>query len=232
MHTRHEFEGRDQLAKGLAEAVAGDLKRGIGARGAASLAVSGGSTPGAFFEQLATHEDVDWAKVTVTLVDERWVNENSERSNARLVKQNLLQDLAFAARFVPLYAGGDVPTLELVKTACDWQQAVPMPFDAVVLGMGGDGHTASFFPQGDNLEQALTDNGPLIAINAPGAGEPRITFTLPMLLATNALYLHIEGQAKASVLQKAQDPAGPIAEMPIRAVLRQQTTELKIFCCA
>lgn len=231
MVKRHDFDGRDQLASALAKAVANDLKAGIAARGVASLAVSGGSTPAAFFEQLATHDEVDWAKITVTLVDERWVNETSERSNARLVKQNLLQDMAFAARFVPLYTGGPAPTAEMILKANVNQQSVPHPFDAVILGMGNDGHTASFFPGGDTLDQALTDKGPLVAINAPGAGEARVTMTLPYILATNGLYLHIEGAAKAATLARAEDASSPIAAMPVRAVLRQNQTELQIFWC-
>lgn len=232
MAQRHNFDGRGALAMALAKAVAADLKNGIATRGAATLAVSGGSTPVAFFEQLATHDDVDWTKVTVTLVDERWVDETSDRSNARLVKQNLLQGEAFAAKFVPLYAGDAAPNEQLIALATAHQNTIPMPFDAVVLGMGEDGHTASFFPGGDTLEQALTDKGPLIAINAPGAGEPRVTLTLPTLLTTNSLYLHIEGDAKDKVLQVAQDPDGAIADMPVRAVLRQQETELNIYWCA
>ena len=94
-----------------------------------------------------------------------------------------------------------------------------MPFAAVILGMGNDGHTASFFPGGDTLSEALTSEGPTLAIRAPGAGEPRITFTLPRLLETDGLYLHIEGDEKAAVLDKALGD-GPVEDMPIRAVLR------------
>ena len=56
---------------------------------------------------------------------------------------------------------------------------------------------------GDTLSEALTDDGPTLAIRAPGAGEPRITFTLPRLLRTDGLYLHIEGEEKAAVLDTA-----------------------------
>jgi 6-phosphogluconolactonase len=96
---------------------------------------------------------------------------------------------------------------------------LPETFAAVVLGMGGDGHTASFFPGGDTLDEALTAQGPTLSIRAPGAGEPRITFTLPRLLRTDALYLHIEGQEKAEVLDQALGD-GPVEDLPIRAVLR------------
>ncbi len=227
---RNVFSTKDRLAEALAEAVAEDLVAGIEERGAASLAVSGGSTPRRFFEELARREDVDWELVSVTLVDERWVAETSERSNARLVKETLLQGPAAAARFIPLYSGGDEPDTPAIERTNLAVAAVPVPFDAVILGMGNDGHTASFFPQGDTLETALSDTGPVVSIRAPGAGEPRVTFTLPRLLDTRALYLHIEGEEKALVLDKALE-TGPVNTMPVRAVLSQSIKPVQLYWC-
>lgn len=221
------FNDRQQLADALAEAVAVNLKAGIAARGKASVALSGGTTPVAFFQALSRRDDVPWDKVTVTLVDERWVDETSDRSNARLVKQHLLQGRAAAATFVPLYQGGDTPDAAKASAA---QAAVPRPLDAAVLGMGNDGHTASFFPGGDTLNEALTAEGPVIAIRAPGAGEPRVTLTLKQLLAARALYLHIEGEGKLETLRKAE-AEGPIEDMPVRAILRETSTPLTIYWC-
>src|ERR1044072_4111674 len=104
--------------------------------------------------------------------------------------KNLLQGRAAAATFVPLYQGGNEPDAYAAGAAL---RAVPQPFDAAILGMGNDGHTASFFPGGDTLTEALTAEGPVIAIRERGAGEPRVTLTLKQLLAAKALYLHIEG---------------------------------------
>ncbi len=224
---RRDFHDGHQLADALAEAVAADLKAGITSRGAAALAVSGGSTPARFFKALSARDDVAWDKVTVTLVDERWVDENSERSNARLVKASLLQGRAAAAQFVPLYQGGTEPDAFAASVA---QRQVPQPFAAVILGMGNDGHTASFFPGGDTLAEALTSAGPVVAIRAPGAGEPRVTLTLPVLLATRGLYLHIEGEPKVETLRQAEAD-GPVEDMPVRAILRQTQTPLTIYWC-
>jgi len=224
---RRTFTDKQQLADALAAAVAANLKTGIAGRGKASLAVSGGSTPVAFFQALSRRDEVQWEKVTVTLVDERWVDETSDRSNARLVKQNLLQGRAAAATFVPLYRGGDVPDAAKASAA---QGTVPRPLDAAILGMGNDGHTASFFPGGDTLSEALTAEGPIVAIRAPGAGEPRVTLTLKQLLAAKALYLHIEGEGKVETLRKAE-AEGPIEDMPVRAILRETSTPLTIYWC-
>ena len=219
MLERRTFADKPTLAKELAEAVADRIRAAIETRGVAAIAVSGGSTPGRFFQALGKTKDIDWSKVIVTLVDERWVDETNDRSNALLVNERMLQGPAATARFFPLYSGGDEPDeAHIAKTNALLAQ-LPEQFAAVVLGMGSDGHTASFFPGGDTLDQALSDAGPTVSIRAPGAGEPRITFTLPRLLQADGLYLHIEGEEKAAVLDTALGD-GPVADMPIRAVLR------------
>ncbi len=216
---RRTFADKPTLAKELAEAVADRIRAALDERGTAAIAVSGGSTPGRFFQALGKTKDIDWSKVIVTLVDERWVDETSDRSNALLVNERMLQGPAATARFFPLYSGGDAPDAAAVAKTNALISKLPEPFAAVVLGMGSDGHTASFFPGGDTLREALEDDGPTLAIRAPGAGEPRITFTLPRLLRTDGLYLHIEGEEKAGVLDAALGD-GPTEDMPIRAVLR------------
>lgn len=226
--TRRSFGTKEDLALALAETVAECLIDGIASRGSASLAVSGGSTPARFFSTLGKHRGVDWDKVFVTLVDERWVPETESRSNAGLVNEKMLQGPAAVAHFIPLYSGGDAPDAAAIARTNLQQQALPMPFDAVILGMGNDGHTASFFPGGDTLAEALTGEGPAIAIRAPGAGEPRVTLVLNRLLDARGLYLHIEGEEKAETLERALAD-GPVEDMPIRAILRQTRTPLTIF---
>lgn len=221
---------KESLAEELAAQIAAALDRELQANGRALLAVSGGSTPKLFFQKLS-EKDIDWAGVTVTLVDERWVDETSERSNAALVKANLLTGKAAAANFFPLYTGDETPVAGL-KTLEDQFDSVGIPITAAILGMGGDGHTASFFPEGDKLSAALDlgNEDAFIEMHAPGAGEPRITFTLPALLKADFLALHIEGEEKQQVLATALSE-GPTEDMPIRAVLRQNEKELTIFWC-
>jgi 6-phosphogluconolactonase len=207
MAARRDFADRQILASALARDVAQRLDAALRDSGGALIAVSGGTTPKVFLERLS-REPIDWSRVTVTLVDERCVPEESERSNARLVKTHLLANAAVAAAFVPLFKN-ESAAANLGR------------FDVVVLGMGTDGHTASFFPRGDRLADALDVNrkGRIIAIEAPGAGEPRLTFSLPALLDAGFIALHIEGKEKAQALVEALEP-GPVEDMPVRAVLR------------
>ena len=228
MIDRRDFTDGEALAAALAESVAADLRNGLSERGRASLALSGGSTPKRFLLALSG-QDLDWPKVEITLVDERWVPQTDERSNAALVRSHLMQGRAANARFVPLYTGDETPEAGIAGAEARIT-SMALPFDAAILGMGADGHTASFFPGGDNLDEALsgTNKALLTAMRAPGAGEPRITLTRQVLLQSRALYLHIEGAEKAAVLDKALVP-GPVDEMPVRAMLQQDQSDLVIF---
>ena len=225
---RTNFDDRQVLARELAEAVARNIEAMQIATGVAAIAVSGGTTPARFFTELGKHRELDWTKVYVTLVDERWVDETSERSNARLVNEKLLQGPAAVAHFVPLYSGGPTPDAAALERTTRLIETLPRRYAAVLLGMGNDGHTASFFPGGDNLVEALRGEGPVVEIKAPGAGEPRITQVLRRLVETEALYLQIEGEEKAATLTRALAD-GPIEEMPVRAVLRQQAVPVNIY---
>jgi 6-phosphogluconolactonase len=208
------FDGREALAEALAGAVSQALAAVVRARGRAVLAVSGGTTPALFFENLS-QTDISWSDVDVTLVDERRVPPDSPRANARLVREKLMKNRAAAARFVPLASPAD---------------ALPR-LDVAVLGMGDDGHTASLFPGGDRLKDALDpacrENA--VAMTAPGAGEPRVTYVLRMILAAR-LFLHIEGAAKRRTLDMAK-AEGPVEAMPVRAILRSQTP-VDVYWCS
>lgn len=225
---RKLFAAKKELAIALASDVAACLSGAITDRGDAQLAVSGGTTPKLFFHFLARSK-IDWARVTITLVDERCVPETDERSNAGLVRANLLQAKAAAAQFVPLFRRGGVDKLGPLFGRGGNDQLGP--FDAVILGMGNDGHTASFFPGGDNLAEALdiVTTKHLVMMKAPGAPEKRITFTLPVLLDSRFIALHIEGADKQKTLADAEKP-GPVTDMPIRAFLRAREPVILYWC--
>jgi 6-phosphogluconolactonase len=225
----HEFTSADSLAEKLSDFVARVLAARIEKDGQAALAVSGGTTPVRFFQMLSG-KDLQWSKVTITLVDDRWVPESSPRSNAKLVRTYLLQRHAAAATFLPLVTAHDTPeqAVDEVETRI---AALNLPFAAVILGMGKDGHTASLFPDGDRLAQALAPTLPrhVETMRAEAAVEPRITLTLPVILAADMVALHIEGDRKRAVLDVALEP-GPAEHFPIRAVLARNPSPDVFWC--
>lgn len=227
MHA-HEYASRVQLAEALAAGVAAVLAGGIAERGSAALVVSGGSTPAAFLARLS-QTGIAWESVTVTLVDERLVAPDHPRSNLGMVRRTLMQNRAAAATLIPL-ASEEMGAPGDEAAAAERRIAGIDRFDAVILGMGADGHTASFFPQGDRLDEALdlANDARVIAMAAPGAGEPRLTLALKPILDTHFLALHIEGAEKKAVLRQALED-GPVEDMPVRAVLRAADEKLNLF---
>jgi 6-phosphogluconolactonase len=225
------FDDNASLAPALAAAVAEDLRAALATAPAATLAVSGGRSPVPVFEALR-EADLDWARVVVTLVDERWVPETDPASNAALVKTHLLQGKAAAARFLPLYTG-DASAAAGEASLAEALADLPRPFAALILGMGDDGHTASLFPASPNLEAGLAlggtadDTPPCLAQVGAVAPAERISLTLPWILDARRIYLQFGGAAKVKVFNAAQ--AGPNRQYPVSFVLAQTKTPVTVF---
>lgn len=219
------FPSRDTLAEALAEDVAGVLRAALRHRAGASLAVSGGTTPGRFFDALSKMH-LDWANVVVTLVDERFVPPSSDRSNERLVRERLLRNEARLARFVPLYS--DLAIEKAARQAEAGLALLGPVLDAAVLGMGLDGHTASFFPDAAGLGDLIdpAQKRLVMTVDAPSAGEPRLTLTLPLLTGARFLALHIEGEEKKAVLDAALAPGGG---KPVTAIFNHSDRPVPVY---
>lgn len=208
----HVFADADAQARALADAVGARLRAGIAARGGAWLAVPGGETPRKFLEMFA-QQKLDWPRVNVTLTDERLVPADDARSNERMLREVLIAPTQ--ARFVPL------------------ESEVPQPFDAVVIGMGADGHCASLFADGDNIAAALRADSdvPVMSMRSPSVPEARVTLTLSALVATRALFVLIRGAEKRRTLESALRGEEPFAQAPIRAVLEHAPAAPQIYWC-
>jgi 6-phosphogluconolactonase len=165
-----------------------------------------------------------WNKVTVTLTDERWVPPTHNDSNEALVWRYLLKDAAAVARFVPLYGGEATP--QAGQAACENRlKTLNLPFDAVYLGMGEDGHFASLFP-GD--EQVNVTDGLCVAVPQKGSRLPRMSLTAPAVLNARHIYLLFSGAAKYAQYQKALLKGDP-NELPLRLVLQQTETPVTVL---
>jgi 6-phosphogluconolactonase len=211
MSERYDFDSRAALDAALATHIAECLDRAITSDGCASLAVSGGSTPKGMFAALS-QADIRWEAVYITLVDERWVSPDDPDANERLVREHLLQNRARAAKFVGLKSSAADAATGL-RESTERFADVPLPLSCVVLGMGADGHTASWFPQAANLGELLDPHGSALLgwcdpVTAP---HQRITLTLPVVLAAQEIILHITGEEKRDVLAGAARQRLPIA---------------------
>ena len=205
----------DDLADIAAQAIGTALSLAIAARGTASLVATGGRSPGAIYDRLSV-ADLDWARIIITLSDDRCVDDRHPDSNARLVRSRLLQGTALKARFLPLWPAPGAATVQAL-----------LPFDAVMLGMGEDGHIASLIPGDPGLEDGLTILNPIRQVPA-GLGTPplaRITLTLTAILNARTIFLLIAGTAKREVIERAM--AGE--DLPVGRLIAQAGERLSIF---
>lgn len=214
-----EYPDREMLMITLADSLAIELKASLMNHERASFAVPGGTTPGPVFDTLSDI-DLGWERIDVMLTDERWVPEENPRSNTALLRNRLLTRRAAMARYLPIYTETEAPEEALDDLAAGLEGSFPISL--LLLGMGTDGHTASLFPGADRLSEALAaDAPPLMAMRAPGAPEPRVTLTAPVLKGAMSTHVLITGAEKRAALEVAAKK--PVEEAPINAVLGAAT---------
>ncbi|HET6970984.1 MAG TPA: 6-phosphogluconolactonase [Phenylobacterium sp.] len=209
------YPSPEALADAAAHAVSAKLSEALRLRSRASLVATGGRSPGPVYDRLRDGPP-DWSRVIVTLSDERCVPPEDPASNAGLVRGRLLQHGAGRAHLIPLWPQPEPAAL-----------AALLPFDAVLLGMGEDGHIASLIPGDPGLEDALTTDDLTRTVPA-GLGNPplpRVTLTLRALLDARAIFLLVAGDAKRGVIERAA--AG--ADLPVGRLLSQTRTPLRIL---
>ncbi len=215
----------------LALKIADELRVAIAERGRATLAVSGGKSPIALFEQLRI-QALAWARVTVLLVDERCVAHDHADSNTALVRQHLLQGPAASVTFATLFDTvaadlNDEALSGLVEAANQRLSSIGFPLDVVVLGMGEDGHTASLFPAAPGLDNALASPGPIAWVRPATAPHARLTFTLPVLLMARHVHLPLSGEKKREVYEAAKQAANPA--LPVSLLLNSPACDVQVW---
>jgi 6-phosphogluconolactonase len=205
----------DALAAALEASVLGAHAEGRRAR----IALSGGSSPEPAYRAFAA-KDLDWSKVDVALVDDRWVDVDQAGSNQAMIERALLQ-----ATGVTIFAMKR-PTTSPKQAEAELDQVYRAlrPFDAVVLGMGLDAHTASWFPASPDLAACLDPQSPATVLGVDASPAPvaapygaRMTLTLPVVLEARQVLLLVFGTDKRHILQQALER--PVTIAPIRAVI-------------
>lgn len=222
----NQFSDTAALNADFADKLIAILQQAIVERGEAYLVVSGGKTPQALFTTLS-HTDLAWNKVTVLLADDRWLSDDQPDSNERLVKATLLQQQAAAAKFISLYT--DTASAFDGEATIQARIAQLPTFDAVILGMGEDGHTASLFPCSAQLAAGLSDTAPAaLAVKPQTAPYERMSLSKVRLLNSRHIFLHLVGANKLKVLEQAMQ-AEDQTVMPIRAFLQHPATTVAVM---
>lgn len=218
----HSFDEAALLTRDLACQLKQILAEAVVQRGHAYLVVSGGKTPIDLFKTLAKM-DIPWDKVTITLADERVAVDDAHR-NECLVRQFLLQHHAKAAHFLSLYDEQQGPLAAVERDVA----ALPT-FDAVILGMGEDGHTASLFPCATELSQGLADAAPAVLWLTPKtAPYQRVSLSKKRLLDSRVIFFHLLGQNKLAVLHQAMAQVDPMI-MPVSAFLNNHHANVQVM---
>ncbi len=224
MNRLEPFADRDAAAGAAARAIEAALREPA----ARSFVATGGSTPGPAYDGLSK-ADLDWARITVTLSDERFVDPSSPDSNEGLVRRRLLVDRAAAARFAPLKGPGPTPSAD--AQAAEARLRPLLPFACVMIGMGADGHIGSLFPNAPDLAAVLDPAGQRLCVGVAMSGEkpfvPRISLTLRAFLSGALIVILISGEEKRTVIDRAltDDAYAP----PVAAVLRQPHVPVRII---
>ncbi len=224
----HPFTAQSQLIEKLSQSISEQLQDAIDTHGKASLIVSGGSTPKPLFEKLRL-SNIEWEKVSIGLCDERWVSPSDDDSNEKLVKTHLLQDRASKAKFVGMFI--DNVQAENAELECTKKiKETLFPFTVVILGMGGDAHTASLFPNNKKLKEAydLENEELCISIEPQTAPHMRMSLTRSAILSAKHLYLHFEGKKKLAVYNEALN-SKDMYQTPISAILNQDILDVEVY---
>ena len=217
-----EFESRPEALAAVAQALTLQLQNALRTQGLASLLLPGGSSPKQLLPLLAA-QAVDWSQVLASPTDERWVPADAPDSNMNLLRLGLP-----AACWLDPRQGSEPNAAAQAWGARlgEW-----LPFSAVLLGMGEDGHFASLFPDMPGLTSALDSGQPAAAVVGLAPVEPqvRLSLNLHMLLSTQWLGLLAFGARKAELIEQVLADTVESRTLPLHALLHQQRLPLTIY---
>ena len=224
----HAFDESSELTLALSEAICKLLKNAIEKNGKASLVVSGGNTPKKLFTKLSLC-DIAWDKVVISLCDERWVDNESDDSNEKLVKTYLLKNYAKKANFIGMFQ----QKINLEDAKIIYEKIAKdkiIPIDVIVLGMGNDGHTASLFPNNEKFTEAfsLKNRDFTLAVRQKDVKFHRLGLTRAAILNAKHIFLHFEGKEKFDIYSIAKDMDN-FNKYPVSSILNQKIKNIEVY---
>ncbi len=224
----HKFINSDILTSKLSKEICKILSQKILKKGKASLVVSGGNTPKKLFKELSLC-DIAWDRVTISLCDERWVDNKDDNSNEKLVKIYLMKNFASKAKFIGMYR--ENKTLE--STQKFYEKIIKnelQPFDIIILGMGDDGHTASLFPNKENFKEAfsLENSNLTLVVKRDDVNFHRLSLTRVAILSSIHIFLHFEGRDKLQVYKSAIKTDN-FNIYPVSSILNQKLKNIEVY---
>ena len=198
------------------------LRRAIATRGQANLALAGGSTPQPLYEALA-QASLPWEHLHIFWGDERYVPADHPESNQGMARRAWLDHVPIpAANLHPMPTHRADPAADAAQHEAELRAHFQTPppavpaFDLILLGMGDDGHTASLFPQ----TAVLAERDRLVAVGDKD-GQPRLTFTVPLLNQAHSILFLVAGANKQTALQAVLAAQGDAHQYPSRLIQPQ-----------
>lgn len=210
---------KDALIQRSLAIVLDKIQAAIAERGLCTIALAGGGTPKPLYEQLATH-DLSWGNIHIFWGDERYVPADHPDSNEGMARHAWLDQVAFpSANLHPMPTANPDPAVSASQHESELQQFFQLPpgefprFDIILLGIGDDGHTASLFPH----TAALQIRDRLVTVGTKD-GQPRITFTAPLINHARTVLFMVAGASKRPALAQIFAPVADDTTYPARLI--------------
>jgi 6-phosphogluconolactonase len=204
------------------EVVLAKIQEAIQERDRSTIALAGGGTPKPLYEALST-QDLPWEKIHIFWGDERYVPADHPDSNQRMARQAWLDKVAIPETNIhPMPTDGSSPAADAEKHQAQLQEffgtaAGEFPsFDIILLGIGDDAHTASLFPHTEALQ--VCDR--LVTVGNKD-GQPRITFTVPLINRARCVMFLVAGAGKQGALEQIFAPEADALTYPARFIQPQ-----------
>lgn len=236
MPEEYFYTDREAMLANLQAAISTQLRHSLAKAANVTLLLSGGDSPVPLYRSLAT-EALPWERISVALVDERWVSPAHDASNERMVRQTLLRENAAVSRFTGMKTAHELAGEQETAAVAECNRAyksLPRPWSVALLGMGPDGHTASLFPKASGLQEVLDTKALCAAVHAPEDSPARANTTERMTLTPHALlqcehlFLLFTGRDRRLLYEKARATKDQ-ASLPISIFLQQNAVPLSVF---